>query len=183
MKLKSTEDKKMEREQIKQNIQLVEEKKKKETILLNLIDKDGLPLYLLKKKIEPMEKQMNELIVPFLPEKEISFFIDQKNIEFGTYNKESKVKKLCNYFGGMESFIIDLVLKITFSKFGNLPRCNFFIIDEGISVLDQEKIFNFLLNMTPNLLLISHIPQIKDFVTKEMIIEKKNNKSFIDFSI
>ena len=98
-------------------------------------------------------------------------------------------KKLCNYFGGMESFIIDLVLKITFSKFGNLPRCNFFIIDEGISVLDQEKIynisslFNFLLNMTPNLLLISHIPQIKDFVTKEMIIEKKNNKSFIDFSI
>ena len=189
MKLKSTEDKKMEREQIKQNVQLVEEKKKKETILLNLIDKDGLPLYLLRKKIEPMEKQMNELIGPFLPEKEISFFIDQRNIEFGTYNKESKVKKLCNYFGGMESFIIDLVLKITFSKFGNLPRCNFFIIDEGISVLDQEKIYNisslfdFLLNMTPNLLLISHIPQIKDFVTKEMIIEKKNNKSFIDFSI
>ena len=189
MKLKSIEDKKIEREQIKQKIQIVEEQKKKETILLNLIDKDGLPLYLLKKKIEPMEKQMNELIRPFLPEKEISFFIDQKNIEFGSYNKDSKVKKLCNYFGGMESFIIDLVLKITFSKFGNVPRCNFFIIDEGISVLDQEKIynisslFNFLLTMTPNLLLISHIPQIKDFVTKEMIIEKKDNKSFIDFSI
>ena len=189
MKRRSMEDKKMEREKIKQNIQILVEDKKKETILLHIIDKDGLPLYLLKKKIEPMEKQMNELIRPFLPETQISFFIDQKNIEFGSYKKDSKVKKLCNYFGGMESFIIDLTLKITFSKFGNLPRSNFFIIDEGISVLDQEKIYNisslfdFLLNRTPNLFLISHIPQIKDFVTKEMIIEKKNNKSFLNFSI
>ena len=57
-----------------------------------------------------MEKQMNELISPFLPEKKIRFFIDQKTIEFGTFLADNQ--NLCNYFGGMESFIVDLSLKL-----------------------------------------------------------------------
>lgn len=183
--LKSYEEKKKENEERIKEIMNIKKEIKTLKILLKMIDKDGLPLYLLMKKMEPMERQLNELISPFLPEKKIRFYIDQKTIEFGTFLSDDK--NLCNYFGGMESFIIDLSLKLTFAKYGNLPRSNFFIIDEGISVLDSERIynisflFNFLSNITSNVLLISHIPQIRDFVDKEMIIEKKNEKSFIHF--
>ena len=103
----------------------------------------------------------------FFTDKEIHFVLDDKSIEFGTTSK-SDDKILCNYFGGMESFIIDLSLKLTFTKFGILPSSNFFIIDEGISVLDQQRqhnitfLFDFLSTITSNVLLISHIPQIRD---------------------
>jgi DNA repair exonuclease SbcCD ATPase subunit/DNA repair exonuclease SbcCD nuclease subunit len=175
-------------EENKEQLYILQEKLKKEQLLLRLIDKDGLPLFLLKQKMKQMEVNMNQLIKHFLPDKEIRFVLDNKNIEFGTINK-SDSKILCNYFGGMESFIIDLALKLTFTKFGVLPSSNFFIIDEGISVLDQQRqhnitfLFDFLSSITNNVLLISHIPQIRDFVNKSIHIEKNEGKSFVKFSL
>ena len=168
------------------NVEHIEEKKKRiraEKQILKLLDKDGLPLHMLKEKVKQMEIQMNELISPFLDRK-IQFFIDEKNIEFGTVFDK---KPICHYFGGMESFILDLSLKLTFSKFSILPRPNFFIIDERISVLDQQRLYNisflfqFISNLTTNVLLISHIPQVKDFVDKSIEIIKKNEKSYIQY--
>ena len=187
-KMKETEIKvEMENwEQTKQQLYILEQKLKKEQILLRLIDKDGLPLFLLKQKMKQMELNMNQLVKHFLPDKEIHFVLDDKSIEFGTTSK-SDDKILCNYFGGMESFIIDLSLKLTFTKFGILPCSNFFIIDEGISVLDQQRqhnitfLFDFLSSITSNVLLISHIPQIRDFVNKSIHIQKHNGKSFVKF--
>jgi len=83
-----------------------------------------------------------------------------------------------NYLGGMESFMVDLSLKMVFSKFSRQPKSNFFIIDEGISVLDQERLsnihvlFNFLTSISEQVFLISHIPSIKDFVTQSIEIMK-----------
>ena len=188
--------KKLELKTLQQNLERFQEKqtqlyelqrqKECETTLCKVLDKDGLPLYLLKHKMEDMQFLMNELIAPFLPKKKIRFFIDQKTIEFGIVS-ESEPDKLCTYFGGMESFIIELVVKLTFSKFSILPRSNFFIIDEGISVLDQENVsnicflFNFLSSLVTNVLLISHLPQIQDFVDKSIHISKHENKSHVSF--
>lgn len=141
--------------------------------LSSIVEKDNLPLYLLSSKFPLLETQINDLIKPFL-EKRITFRLDEKNIEIGVYTEAGT----CNYLGGMESFIIDLSLKLTFSKFSMIPQSNFFIIDEGISVLDQQRLhnitylFDFLSNITSNVLLISHIPQIKDFVTESIDIQK-----------
>lgn len=170
----------------KDNVDHIEEKKKQiraEKEIFKLLEKDGLPLHLLREKVKQMEHQMNDLISPFLDRK-IQFFIDEKNIEFGTVFDK---KPICHYFGGMESFILDLSLKLTFSKFSILPRPNFFIIDERISVLDKQRLYNisflfqFISNLTTNVLLISHIPQVKDFVDKSIEIIKENGKSQIRY--
>ena len=66
-----------------------------------------------------------------------------------------------------------------FSKYSLIPKSNFFIIDEGISVLDKKHLheinylLTFLSTLTTNIFLISHIPQIRDFVDIEITIEKK----------
>jgi len=129
-----------------------------------------------------IEEQINELIQPFLP-KRIVFSIEKKSIDVGI--KTNLDNHLCNYLGGMESFIVDLSFKLTFSKFSMIPKSNFFIIDEGISVMDQKMIyninhlFNFLSNLTSNVLLISHIPQVKDWVTTSLDVYKKGEHSYI----
>ena len=70
--------------------------KEKESELCNILDKDGLPLYLLRKKMTQMESQMNELLAPFLPKKHVRFYIEQKSIEFGvvTDTEPDKIKLL-----------------------------------------------------------------------------------------
>lgn len=184
--LRQVQHYKAEMKEQKNSLYDLQRKKEKEWELCNILDKDGLPLYLLRKKMAQMEHQMNELLCPFLPEKHVRFFIEQKSIEFGVVTT-SQPDKMCNYFGGMETFIIELVVKLTFSKFSILPRSNFFIIDEGISVMDQQNIsnisslFQFLSNLVTNVLLISHIPQIQDFVDKSIYIHKKNGKSHVEF--
>ena len=44
-----------------------------------------------------------------------------------------------HFYGGMESLMIDLALKITFARFAFCPVCDFFIIDEN---LFEEEIVN-----------------------------------------
>jgi DNA repair exonuclease SbcCD ATPase subunit len=143
-------------------------------LLVTTTERDGLPLFLLKKKLPVIEGDVNALISPFL-EKKLVLCVEEKEVVVGI---ETSSKKVSNYLGGMESFIIDLSLKLGFSKFANLPRSNLFIIDEGISVLDQERIsnishlFDFLSNITDHVLLISHLPAIKDFVHQSIEVVK-----------
>ena len=142
--------------------------------LVSITERDGLPLFLLRKKLPEVEADVNALLSPFL-DKKLVLCADEKDVTVGI---EMSSKKVSNYLGGMESFIIDLSLKLGFSKFANLPRSNFFIIDEGISVMDQERVsnishlFDFLSNITDHVLLISHLPAIKDFVSQSVEIVK-----------
>jgi DNA repair exonuclease SbcCD ATPase subunit len=59
-------------------------------------------------------------------------------------------------------------------------------IDEGISVLDKNSIDNFntivdfLKQHYNNIYLITHIEKVKEFFDKEIIINKKNNRSYIN---
>ena len=186
IKYQSIQDNEKTCKEMEKGLYVLEKDIEKQKILNSILDKDGLPLYLLSKKMNMMECQMNDLLSPFLPGKQIRFFVEQKSIEFGVVSS-SNPTTMVNLFGGMESFILELVIKLTFSKYSALPRSNFFIIDEGISVLDQQNIsninslFQFLSHLVTNVLLISHIPQIQDFVDKSMYITKQNNKSNVVF--
>lgn len=150
--------------------------------ILKIIDKDGLPLHLLKQKMSVLQDNVNAFCQPFLP-RTIRCRIVQNNIEIGCETPLQDT--LCNYVGGMESFIIDIAFKMAFAKLSMVPKSNFFIIDEGISVLDKEHLHNidhffaFLSSITQNILLISHIPQIKDYVDSSITIKKSDNFSQI----
>ena len=161
------------------NYELWREKKKElllKTTILKIIDKDGLPFILLTNKMSIIEKNINELIEPFIDTK-IKFDIDRKNIDVGNMTQLKGVYS--HYDGGMQKFIINLCFKMIFSKYSLIPKSNFFIIDEGISVLDKKHLHDinylltFLTTLTTNIFLISHIPQIRDFVNVAITIEKK----------
>lgn len=147
--------------------------------LLPLIDRDGLPLYLLGKQLLVMEEDMNQLVAPFLTsERRIAFHVREKELVFGMRHNDAKSENVSSFYGGMEAFIVDIALKLTFSRYGRIPRSNFFIIDEGVSVLDQDRLgsisalFSFLCTCVPHVLVMSHLPPIKDFVDNRIEIQK-----------
>ena len=87
----------------------------------------------------------------------------------------------------MEAFLLDICLKFCLSYFYIRPKSNIFIIDEKVSVLDKDKLsnisslFEFLKMTSTNVLVISHIEIVKDYVDTSMEVKKQNNKSLLRF--
>lgn len=158
-----------------------QEKSRMLQCLMDCIDRDGLPLYLLKMYLPIIEDDINMLIHTFLDNK-LVLRVQGENVVVGLQGGSCAEATPSNYMGGMESFIVDLSVKMGFAKYSRLPQSNFFIIDEGISVFDQERIaniyvlFNFLTSISEHVFLISHLPTIKDFVSQSIEIEKREDQ-------
>lgn len=162
-----------------------------EKIYISIFDKDGLPLFLLQKKIGKVEDKINQMLSPFLgQDKQVRFGLSSdyaKTIEYGFSNKNTTM--VSSFVSGAESFLLDIVTKFSLSYYSVRPRSNFFFCDEGLSVLDKTKlsevdlIFEFFRSTQTNFFIISHITQIRDHVEKVLIVSKdtNNKKSFIDF--
>jgi len=83
---------------------------------------------------------------------------------------------------------VNISLKMTLGRLSVLPKCGLLIIDEGVSVLDKDHIdrfhiiANFLKTNYKNVIIISHIDGIKDFISEFIPINKdSNNDSSILF--
>jgi len=145
-------------------------------ILIGTMDRDGLPLYLLSKKLPEIEQYINNIIQPFM-NRPLLFHFHEKELVLGA--KTGGENQISGFYGGMEAFIVDVALKVTFARFGKLSRSNFFIIDEGVSVLDQERVaniknlFDFILGFTNHVFIMSHLPLVKDFVAHRIEITKE----------
>ena len=172
-------------EENKKNMYRIFGEIQKERELITILDKDGLPLHLLKQKMSMVENKINEMIRPF-SSKNISFRIsdDKNSVDFGFTNSNNVI---CSFISGMEAFILDICLKFCLSYFYIRPKSNIFIIDEKVSVLDKEKLsnisslFDFLKLTCTNILIISHIDIIKDYVDTSIHIKKNKNKSSLSF--
>ena len=108
-----------------ENYNLWKEKKMElllKTNILKIIDKDGLPFILLTNKMSMIERNINELIEPFINTK-IKFDVDKKNIDVGTVTQLDGVYS--HYDGGMQKFIINLCFKMIFAKYSLIPKSNF----------------------------------------------------------
>ncbi|NDE13544.1 hypothetical protein EBZ80_01260 [bacterium] len=148
---------------------------RKTETFLRCIDRDGLPLFLLSMHLPRMEDEINSILGEFLHDRPMRLRVQERAVVIGLRQPGGA---LSAYLGGMEAFITDLALKMVFAKYSLLPRSNFFIIDEGVSVLDQERVagiatlFGFLAGLSDHTFLISHLPTIKDFVTDAIEVEK-----------
>ncbi len=148
--------------------------------LCRVLDKDALPCFLLTSKFPVLEEQINETIQLFLDGR-VRFRLEDKQVEIGVETRQGT----SSFLSGMESFVVDLAIKLCFSKYSVHPRSNFFLIDEHVSVLDKERLssvrdmLDVLSSITSNVILISHLPQIGDFVTKSIHILKNSEGNIL----
>lgn len=166
------------------NIHSIQKNIKENKMLISITDRNGFPLYLLHSIIPVFNTYINKILQHFI-DKYIEFQIDEDgNIQFHTKSSDSGMT--FHFYGGMESLMIDLATKITFAHFSKCPMSSFFIIDENISVLDEQHIenseilFNFLKQHFDHILLISHLKTIKNMVDQSIVIKKENGYSHIE---
>jgi len=146
-----------------------------------VVDKNGIPLYIINKYLEIITKGINKIIGTII-NKRIELYEMSDNVIINIYDGENKI---VDFVGGMETFILDISFKITLSKIMELSKCNFLFIDEGISSFDKdnltniEELFYFLNQHFDYIFLMSHIEQIKDYVSKKIMIKNEDGYSKI----
>jgi len=130
-----------------------------------------------------LENEVN-IILSKLGEYRIELQNEEKSLNClvsHTTKGELNSDRLC----GMESFIVNLAIRIAMAKISNTPIANFLIIDEGFSALDSDNIqavpalFDFLKSKFDFILVVSHDVFMRDFVDYNFEIEIHDNKSNI----
>jgi DNA repair exonuclease SbcCD ATPase subunit/DNA repair exonuclease SbcCD nuclease subunit len=141
--------------------------------LLHITGRDGFPMFLLDRFLPFVQEKLNEIVGPFLKDRSL-VLCSEKNIQLYMRSQDSNTV----YMGGMEGFIVDAALKIVFTRISRRPRCNLFIIDEGISALDKknmenlDQFFQFLEQFFPRVFVISHLREAQEFVRKSIMVVK-----------
>ena len=125
------------------------------------------------------------MISPFI-NKNIQLILQANYLYINIYNH---TQDIINILGGMEHFIVNISFKITLAKLSILPKSGLLIIDEGVSVLDKQHIdkfhiiAQFLKSNYNNIIIISHIEPIKDFISHFINIYKNTQSdSHIHFT-
>jgi len=144
---------------------------------------NGIPSKIISLQLGNIESMLNKIINGFI-KKKIKISLDCNNIIVNILDSNNNI---INILGGMEMFIINIGFKISLSSLSLLPKNKLLIIDEGVSVLDKQhieqfdNIIMFLNQHYENVILISHIDSLKDFINEYMNITKQNNNSIINY--
>jgi len=145
--------------------------------------KNNIPTKIVDNIIQTLENEVN-IILSKLGEYRIELQNEEKSLNClvsHTIKGELNSDRLC----GMESFIVNLAIRIAMTKISNTPIANFLIIDEGFSALDSDNIqavpalFDFLKSKFDFILVVSHDVFMRDFVDYNFEIEILDNKSNI----
>ncbi len=138
---------------------------------------NGIPSKIISTRLNDIEERVNQLISQFI-NKKINVLLDGNNI---TVHIKDSSDMIVNILGGMEMFIINIAFKIALANVSVIPKNKMLIIDEGVSVLDKhhiekfDKIAQFLNSNYNNVILISHIDSLKDFISEYINIHKDQN--------
>jgi exonuclease SbcC len=147
----------------------IEERQRVLAIYRNLVNKDGLPLYILKSKIDVINTEIN-VIVNQIFDFDIIFTVNEDDgeltLEF-LYDEDNE-KNDISLASGAETFLINLCIKVGLTQISQIPKLKSLIVDEGFGTLDKDNIdkipelFESLMTYYKNIILISHLDEMKE---------------------
>jgi DNA repair exonuclease SbcCD ATPase subunit len=147
------------------------EQKRKEELFKEysmILNRDGLPTYLLKRSIDILNKELDEMLVDV---DFTAYFDEDLKLRM---SEKINLNKSINAIesSGMERMFISLALKIALRSINNNTKSNVFLIDEATGRLSQESVDNF----------IKLLNKLKSKIEKILIIEH-NHEINSDYGI
>ena len=84
---------------------------------------------------------------------------------------------------GMEKTISAIAIRAAFANIANIPHSNLFVVDESFGQLDRtnimtvDKLLSRLKFMFEQVILVSHLPEVQDFVNQTLSIDTSSGFS------
>ena len=148
--------------------------------------RNGYSLHMLKQYIPQMCQGVNGIIGLYM-DRNVDMKVEGETISLLSVprDKESSGCPISS-FSGMEWFMVDIAIKIVLGKMARVPHSSLMFIDEGMSVMDQDRmarignLFQFLRHHFRYSFVISHIDTVEEHVDMRLHITKEGRLSKID---
>ena len=143
--------------------------------------KKGIPSKILSQQLPVINTEISNIlagIVNFNVELECN---DSSTLDiYVNYGDSKRIIELCS---GMEKMISSMAIRVALSNVSTMPKSDIFIVDEGFGALDEANIESckrLLVSFKKyfkSVLIISHIPSIKDVADMVMEVQRVENDS------
>ena len=87
---------------------------------------------------------------------------------------------------GAEKTIAAMAIRLALLSVSSLPKPDLFILDEPATALDEEnmegfiRILDMIKSQFKTVLLISHLDSLKDVVDQQILIEKNDDRAYVN---
>lgn len=151
-----------------------------------MVGKNGIIKIIMKSVMPLINSELDRLLIDTAPFKLEIDINDKKEVEFLVVKEDlegNSIKYPINEGSGFEKTVSSLALRCVMSKVSCLPKPNIIVFDEvfgKVANTNLELVGNFFQKcseMFPNIFLITHNEIVKDWATKILTINKKNNIS------
>ena len=140
----------------------------------NIINWSGYPIFLIKKKLDILEIQINR-ILSIGAHFKCKVVLNEDNLIFYSIINDKQVPiKNCS---GYEKFILSIAIRMGLITISNYMTPNFFIIDEGFGTMDHnnqqniEDLFDNLKRQFELIFVITHIEELKQKIENKLVID------------
>lgn len=146
--------------------------------------KNGIPAMVLKNLLPAINEEMAALltgVVDFTVSLDTQ--VDSNTLDL--FIQDNGSKRVLELASGMEKMICSLALRASLINLTPLPKCDMFMVDEGFGALDDEgtqKCMTLLTALKSKfriILIVSHIPQMKEVADTILEIENDGVESHI----
>ena len=145
--------------------------------VLDAFSKNGIPALVLKTQLPLINNELEKITIGLNFKLTLEADLISNNLDIYIENNQPKrVVELCS---GAEMTMASLAIRVALCSISSLPKCDLLIIDEGFSSLDEENVprvlqlLNLFKTYFKTILVVSHIPQIKE--AAEQILDISNN--------
>lgn len=140
-----------------------------------VVSVNGLPLKLMEKKLEDLCNEINQFLCEFVSFN-MKFSIDNSKLLIHAH--KDGIKLGVADLSGYETFVLNLAFKFALSRHNFLGTCALLCIDEGLDCIDEYnfeklgKLFDKLRTQYEQIMVISHMPEVRKFEDHCVKIEK-----------
>jgi DNA repair exonuclease SbcCD ATPase subunit/DNA repair exonuclease SbcCD nuclease subunit len=152
-------------------------------LFLKSMHSNGIVYDIIKKKLPIINQEIAKILTNIV-NFEIFFEDDGKKLDI--YIRHPKYDPRPIELGsGAEKSMAAIAIRLALIKVSNMPKCNLCILDEPATALDEESMEGFIriLEMLKAefdlVILISHLPELKDIADNQIVIDNKEGFAYV----
>jgi exonuclease SbcC len=157
---------------------------KVQDLFIQATSKRGIPVQIIDSLLPKINRELANIlkgVVDFT----VLLEVDLESNAMDVYIDYGDSKRIIELGSGMEKMISSLAIRVALINISSLPKSSLLIIDEGFGSLDETnlescgRLLHSFKKYFKNILVISHIDQIKDIVDNTIDIIKTGVDSYV----
>jgi DNA repair exonuclease SbcCD ATPase subunit len=147
---------------------------------IKAMHRSGIPFLILQTYIPDINFEINDNLQGLF-DFSVFFELDDKSLDiYFADNSIKSNKRDVALTSGVEGFVINLAIRAALTRISLLPKPSIFMIDEGFSVSDADnlellkELLTKFRNQYNNIVMITHLDDLKDFPEHYITLQKKN---------